>query len=214
MSTATLSKAARAWLVALSFVACSVLIHVAVTWPTPSTAYLALLALAFVPTCVGLAERRAAAWLAFAAAAGIAVPLVRYGGSWWLLYLPSLAIPASLTWLFGRTLRRGETPLVVGIARAARPDTPDYLLRYSRSLTWLWTLLFAAMASWDAALAFCAPRAWWSFTANFGNYLLIGAVVAGEYLYRRVRFRDYAHPGFAEYLSIVARANPRRSSGR
>jgi uncharacterized membrane protein len=214
MSTATLSNAARAWLIALSFITSSVLIHVAVTWPTPLTAYLALLALAFVPTCVGLAERRASAWMAFALAAVIALPLVRYGAGWWVLYLPSLAIPASVAWLFGRTLRRGETPLVVSVARAARPDTPDYLLRYSRSLTWLWTLLFAAMTTWDAALAFLAPRAWWSFTANFGNYLCIGAVVVGEYVYRRVRFRTYAHPGFAEYLSIVARANPRRAHRR
>jgi uncharacterized membrane protein len=49
--------------------------------------------------------------------------------------------------------------------------------------------------------------------ANLANYLLVGAFVVGEYVFRRLRFRDYAHPGFAEYVRIVARTNPRRLRG-
>ena len=51
------------------------------------------------------------------------------------------------------------------------------------------------MALWDLALAAFAPRAAWSFMANGVNYLVIGAAVAFEYLFRRWRFRDYDHPG-------------------
>lgn len=173
----------------------------------------ALIALAFVPSCVGLVELRPLAWTAFAAACALAWWLTELVGVGPLLYLPSIAIPAMLAWFFGSTLLPGRTPLVVGIALAARPQTPDYLLRYSRQLTVLWTALFAAIATWDAVLALWAPHAWWSYCANLGNYLVVGTTVAGEYLYRRLRFRHYAHPGFAEYLRIVARTHPRRAPG-
>jgi uncharacterized membrane protein len=206
MARVSLSQTARAWLVAISFLASSALVHVAVVRPEPLTERLALIALAFVPTSVGLAERRAGAWLAFAALAALAWWVVGVGGGAFFLYVPSIVIPALLCALFAATLRRGREPLVAIVARAARPDTPDYLLRYARSLTALWAALFAAMTVWDLALAAFAPHEWWSVTANLLNYLVIGAFVAGEYAFRRLRFRDYAHPGFAEYVSIVARA--------
>ena len=73
--------------------------------------------------------------------------------------------------------------------------------------------MFIAMAVSDLVLAAFAPQGWWSVMANCGNYLVIGFAVVGEYVFRRLRFRDYAHPGFAEYLKIVANANPRRMPG-
>jgi uncharacterized membrane protein len=206
MARVPLSQTARAWLVAISFVASSALVHVAVTRPSPLVERLALMALAFVPLSVGLAELRAGAWLVFAGLATFAWWLVSVDGGAFFLYVPSVAIPAMASWFFAATLRAGREPLVAIVARAARPDTPDYLLAYSRTLTVLWASLFAAMASWDLALALFAPHEWWSVTANLLNYLVVGAFVVGEYLVRRLRFRDYAHPGFAEYVAIVARA--------
>jgi glycine/D-amino acid oxidase-like deaminating enzyme len=107
-------------------------------------------------------------------------------------------------------LAAGRQPLITSVALAARPATPDYLLRYSRRLTQLWTGIFIAMTLWDLALALFAPREAWSFMANGANYLVIGATVTIEYIYRRWRFRDYSHPGFVEYLRIVVTADPRR----
>ena len=207
------SPTARAWLVAISFVTASGLVHFAVTRQSPLLEKLALAALAFVPLSVGLVELRPLAWLAFAAACALVWWLVEWGGGAPLLYLPSIAIPAMLAWVFGSTLLPGRTPLVASIALAARPQTPDYLIAYSRKLTVLWTVLFASLTAWDAALAFLAPHQWWSYAANFGNYLLVGATIVVEYAYRRLRFRDYAHPGFAEYLRIVVRTNPRKAPG-
>jgi uncharacterized membrane protein len=107
----------------------------------------------------------------------------------------------------------GRQPLITAVALAARPATPDYLLVYSRHLTEMWTGIFIAMALWDAALAALAPRAAWSVMANGVNYLVIGATVAFEYLFRRWRFQAYDHPGFVEYLRIVVSADPRRMRG-
>ncbi len=213
MGTLPISAPARALLVALSFVVSSVLIHVAVMRGTPLLEWLALCSLVFVPFSIALLQRRWRAWLAFAAAVVGLWWLVRVGGGRPLLYLPSILIPTGLAWLFGRTLACDRRPLIAMIALAARPGTPDYLLAYSRRLTQLWTGVFVAMALWGAALALVAPHGWWSFMANCGNYLVVGATVTFEYLFRRMRFRAYDHPGFAEYLRIVASADPRRMRG-
>jgi uncharacterized membrane protein len=201
---------ARALIVALSFVASSVLIHVAVMGHTPWLEWLALVSLVFVPFSLPLFALRWRAWLLFAAICAGSWWLVKYGGGRPLLYLPSILIPAALAWFFGRTLAAGRQPLITSVALAARPATPDYLLRYSRRLTQLWTGIFIAMTLWDLALALFAPREAWSFMANGANYLVIGATVTIEYIYRRWRFRDYSHPGFVEYLRIVVTADPRR----
>jgi len=203
----------RALLVAVSFVASSVLIHVAVMNRTPLVEWLALCSLGFVPFAVAMAELRWRAWLGFVIACAAMAWLVVTVGGRPLLYAPSVLIPLALGWFFGRTLFAGRQPLIATVALAARPATPDYLLRYSRRLTQLWTGLFAAMCAWDLALAWFAPHAGWSAMANCGNYLVIGLAVGGEYLFRRLWFREYDHPAFTEYLKIVVRADPRRMYG-
>ncbi len=213
MARVTLSPTTRAWLVALSFVASSALIHFAVTRQTPLLERAALIALAFVPFSVGIAELRLIAWCGFALLAATAWWLVGLDGGAPFLFLPSILIPSLLAWFFASTLRPGRESLITAVARAARPDTPDYLLRYSRTLTALWASLFAAMALWDGLLAAFAPQGWWSIMANLANYLVVGAFLVGEYVFRRLRFRDYAHPGFAEYVRIVAQTDPRRLRG-
>jgi len=203
----------RALLVAASFLASSVLIHLAVMDRTPLLEWFALCSLVFVPFSIGIVELRWRAWLGFAAACAAMAFLVATVGGRPLLYAPSVLIPAALCWFFGRTLVAGRQPLIATVALAARPATPDYLLDYSRRLTQLWTGIFAAMCAWDLALAVLAPHAAWSFMANCGNYVVIGLVVGGEYLFRRLRLGEYDHPGFAEYLKIVVRADPRRMYG-
>jgi uncharacterized membrane protein len=206
-------QAARALLVAGSFVASSVLVHLAVMEGKPLIEWLALCSLVFVPFSVGMAGLRWRPWLGFALSCAAMGWLVATVGGRPLLYGPSVLIPAALCWFFGRTLIRGRRPLVATVALAARPATPDYLLHYSRRLTQLWTGIFAAMCAWDLGLALFGPHAAWSVMANCGNYVVTGLAVGGEYLFRRLRFRDYDHPGFAEYVKIVVRADPRRMYG-
>jgi uncharacterized membrane protein len=213
MTSRTLSSSTRAVIGTASFILCSVLIHIAVMRRTSLVEWFALTSLALVPFSIALIELRWRAWVTFLLLSIGLWWLVRMGGGWPLLYLPSVGIPAMLAWFFGRTLRAGRQPLITAIAVAASPDLPDYLRRYTRQLTVLWTGIFVAMVIWDLSLAALAPHGWWSFMANCGNYLIIGAIVAVEYLVRRLRFRHFSHPGFAEYLKIVVRSNPRRIPG-
>jgi len=213
MRNVPISRTTRVFTVMFSFVASSVLIHLAVSGESRLLEWLALVALAAIPFSIALLELRWRAWLSFAALCAAAWWLADTVGGRALLYAPSVLIPSMLAWFFGRTLLPGRQPLIASVALAARPATPDYLLRYSRQLTVSWTALFITMAVSDFGLAVFAPPGWWSVMANCGNYLVIGVAVVGEYAFRRLRFRDYAHPGFAEYLKIVATANPRGTHG-
>jgi uncharacterized membrane protein len=210
MRNVTISRTARALTAVVSFALASVLIHVAVSGESRLVDWLAIVAIVAVPFSIALLELRWRAWLVFAGLVALAWWIADTGGGRLLLFAPSVLIPAMLAWFFGRTLLSGRQPLIVAIALAARPTTPDYLLRYSRQLTVFWTGIFVAIGTWDLLLAVFAPEYWWSVMANCGNYLVIGAAVGGEYLFRRLRFRNYAHPGFSEYLKIVVNANPRR----
>ncbi len=197
--------------IALLAIAGSVLIHLAVLSHNPWLEWLALDALIAVPLVDGLWRGSAAAWLWFLGLAAAAALLVSLSGAALALYLPSVLLPAALAALFGRSCFAGRVPLVVQIARAAaQVELPEKLVHYSRRLTQMWFAIFAAMALSAALLALSGRRELWSLVTNFGNYLLIAAVVLLEYWYRRRRFTDFPHPEFVEYLRILVRSNPRQ----
>lgn len=112
-----------------------------------------------------------------------------------ILYLPPILIATSLLYLFGRTLMPGEEPLISHFARRVEGDRDEAVFRYTRSLTWIWTLFFAAMLIESVVLALFAPIEIWSLFTNLINYLLIGGLFLVELLYRIVRFRRLPSPG-------------------
>jgi uncharacterized membrane protein len=107
-----------------------------------------------------------------------------------LVALPSIALNAMIAIVFGLTLRRGRTPLIVAIATwamAPEPMTPEFA-SYLRRQTHAWTIFFALMTLTCAVLALAAPFSWWSLFANVLSWPLIGAFFCGEYLIRRIWF--------------------------
>lgn len=121
-----------------------------------------------------------------------------------LLFAPPVAINAALAAFFGASLRSGREPLINIFARHEQGGhLPPDLERHARLVTWLWTLLLAAMAASALALALFAPLELWSLFANVGIYLLIAALFIGEYLYRRRHFPHYRHASLAGLLRNV-----------
>src|SRR4051812_16739389 len=57
---------------------------------------------------------------------------------------PHAAINSFLLWMFGRTLAPGEEPLVTAFALRIHPNLPPFLVTYTRWVTVLWCLVFAA----------------------------------------------------------------------
>jgi uncharacterized membrane protein len=125
----------------------------------------------------------------------------------WLLYVPPVAINLALCWLFGRTLARGRVPLISRFALMEQGVLSDELAAHARRVTWLWTLLFAGAAAASAALALSGNRDAWSLFTNLVNYLLVAALFLGEFVYRRLRFRNYRHHSPLELLRNVRRTN-------
>lgn len=123
----------------------------------------------------------------------------------WLLYAPPVAINLALCWLFGRTLVRGRTPLIARFAIIEQGALTPELARYTRTLTWIWTLVFAGAAAISAVLALSGSRDAWSLFTNFLNYLAVAILFLGEYVYRRVRWRQYRHQSPLQLLRNVQR---------
>jgi uncharacterized membrane protein len=108
-----------------------------------------------------------------------------------LLVLP-VAVSALLGVAFARTLR-GEGPTMVEtFARLQVGELPAEEVRYCRSVTVLWCVFFAANAAVAAWLAWRGSVAAWALYTGLVSYLLIGALLVGEMVYRYWRFRRYA----------------------
>ena len=122
-----------------------------------------------------------------------------------LLVLPGV-IPLALLCVFGATLMKGAEPLVTAIGEQSRGPLSPTMRRYTRTITWLWTSLFAALTIEATLAALYADLTLWSWVINIGNPIAITCLFVGEFLYRKHRFPDHDHPSFAEYFDIVRKA--------
>jgi uncharacterized membrane protein len=200
--------------------------HLAFTQRSSGFAALAVavLVMAALATCRG----RHAWWLrAFIAVAGgaLVVAIAREAAPPVVLFLPPVAVPLGMAWLFGHTLLRGRMPLVERMAHVFHaPEILDEeLLRYTRRVTWAWALLLAALALANlvlvanlspgglfelAGMAVPWPVAATTYTwlSNVGTYLLIGGMFVAEFAIRLVRFPNYR---FRNPALFIARARAR-----
>lgn len=150
---------------------------------------LAFVALRAIPTL--LATKREHLW------AALRLPLVALvtaavgvltGEPRALLVLPSLS-QAAFAGVFLASLR--GVPLVEHFARMQKTSLRPEEVRYCRRVTIVWGVTLSAAALFGLALAAWAPiEIWTAFTA-VGNYVLVGALFAIEYVYRKYRFREY-----------------------
>jgi uncharacterized membrane protein len=142
----------------------------------------------------------------------LAVPAAAAGVYWtappaeWLLFVPPVAINLVLAWVFGRTLRRGRVPLISRFALMEQDTLSAEIAAYTRTLTWVWTALFVAAAAVSLTLALSGNRDAWSLFTNLVNYLLVGALFLGEFVYRRLRFPHQQHHSPLRLLRNVRRA--------
>lgn len=133
-----------------------------------------------------------------------------------LLMLPPTLINAWLGWIFGRTLAAGREPLISTFARMERahlenqPDIalPPDIQRYTRRLTMLWSALLFTMAGIAAWLAASDRHDWWALFTGVMSYVLLGALYFGEYLFRRLHFRQYRHASPIQMIWHIAKAGP------
>ena len=101
-----------------------------------------------------------------------------------LFFLEHAGVNLLLAYTFGRTLAAGRQPLVTKFARIIHEHLPPEVERYTRQVTLAWTVFFLAVFAASCLLYFSGMLEAWSFLANFGSPLLVGAMFVGEYLVR------------------------------
>jgi uncharacterized membrane protein len=103
-------------------------------------------------------------------------------GEQWLRWYPVI-INAGLCAVFGASLWRGM-PVVERLARLRARELPAAGVRYTRRVTQVWTAFFAINGATAAALALWGPWRWWTLYNGCISYILVGLLMAGEWLVR------------------------------
>ncbi len=127
-----------------------------------------LVSVAIVPAITGLALLLAA-WL---------------DARGYVLIVPAV-INAALLVGFGSTLRRGSMPMIERFARLQTDDLPDEALAWCRGWTQVWCGFFVLNGATVLVLARWAPVSWWALYTGLLSYVLIGLLMATEWLLRR-----------------------------
>jgi len=179
-------------------------LHFAIVWDSWPL-MMGFIALVAAGITVGGRARWVPPWALAAAALGVvAFAWLDHRAATHLAIAWPVVIYVAIAWAFGHTLRAGRMPLVERMARLVdRGDAmPPELVRYTRALTWLWTLVPLAMAIVSVLLArFASPVAWSLFT-NVLGYAVLAALFFAEYPYRVRRYPQYPH---TNPLAVAAR---------
>jgi len=162
-----------------------------------------------VPQYAALARGQVRNWLLLALLAGLLYLLTQAGGGLYALWIPPIVLPAMVAALFIGSLRHGQTPLVTRMATLERGTLEPELVPYTRHVTLAWAWLLSAMTVAAVLLALFASPWLWSLFTNFACYALMGLMFAGEYLWRRVKFRHLPHAGFGAFVRFLVQTNPR-----
>lgn len=185
------------------------LVHVSLVFAVPQLLFIAPMLFLAGVCWQGLVNRNHRVWLVFCLLCA-AIALLEYLDlTLYLLFLPPVVIPLLLLVIFGRTLISGREPLITAIGEAARGPLSQSMRTYTRRLTQLWCLVFVTMILWSAILPWLEQPELWSWFTNIINYGVVGVLFVGEFMLRKKLFPTHNHPGFFEYLHIIARANIR-----
>ena len=111
--------------------------------------------------------------------------------------------------IFARTLVSGKVPLVTRMAEITQGDLDDDVVRYTRSLTGVWALVFLGLAVESTLLAFFAPFELWSLFTNVINYIIVALVFVGDYLVRRKTLASWRNQGFKHFIDSITKVKVR-----
>jgi uncharacterized membrane protein len=173
---------------------------VAIGDPNPSF-FLLLVGVLLFSTGLFLSHRyKASAYVLFGALGLYFVAYYIFPDHFTILYIPPLAVSLFLLWLFGRSLAPGHMAVISQMATVEHGELPPPLLKYTRTVTMIWTVYFALVALSLFYLGFIRADTTGSFYINLFNYTIIALLFVGEYLIRIYRFKDIQHPSFIGFI--------------
>nr|WP_254699932.1 hypothetical protein [Trinickia violacea] len=162
-------------------------------WRYDMTRYLgvALLALLWLQRWIGagsvasMLRRLTALDWGVAAVLSCACAAIALTGSELLLRLYPTLVNAGLLAAFAATLNGGPT-MIEKFARLRHPELSARQVQHTRRVTLVWCAFFAANGAVSAYLALCGARAAWALYNGVVAYLMIGALIAVEIVWRHV----------------------------
>jgi uncharacterized membrane protein len=198
--------------------------HVAVISGRPVLIATSIGLLAVLILFPGLRNGRPLAWALLLVAGFSLYEFARSGHTLLLLFLPPILVNGFMAWVFGNTLRIGRTPLIeraIMVLHGPSKRVTGDVAAYARSLTLIWAVLFAFLATTNLVLAALAnpggillsagldpritvPLGIWSLFANVLNYLIVAAFFAVEYRLRLRRFPERSYGGFFSFIRRLA----------
>ena len=142
----------------------------------------------------------------------LAVGMLLLGLAWsenWIDYSASyfiehLLFNSLLMILFGGTLLPGREPLISSLARRVHGSLPTEIAAYTVTVTWVWTIYFAATIGISLLLYFFAPLTVWSFFANVLGIPLAILLFVGEYFYRIRSIPNFPHVSIFKGVQAMA----------
>ncbi len=214
--TATLLRGLRWAAIAGACLAYAVLSHLAAADPHPDL-WDAAVAMAPLVLLAGVLAWRSPhrLWMLTLCLAGAAILYAISG--WlvqhynWVFLLQHAGIQALLGLAFARTLRAGQVPMVSRFAAVIHGPLSPALARYTRQVTWAWTLYFAVMTGLSLLLFWLAPVAVWSAFANLLNLPLLILMFAAEYVVRLFLLAPSDRAGPLEAIRAYRQAGSHRS---
>jgi len=111
-------------------------------------------------------------------------------------------IHSSMFLVFYGSLRTNAS-LIERFARLDFPELPPGIAEYCRKVTWVWSGFFAMNILFCSALAIWADDALWALYNGAFIYLLLGTLMAGEYVWRRLRYPWLEVPPFKQSMMNI-----------
>ena len=133
---------------------------------------------------------------------GLAVSAYAFGPAFISKAAPFL-IHSTLFYVFWSSLK--TTPLIARFARLDFPQFPPGIAEYCRKLTIVWCVFFALNIVINIVLALYDEHQVWALYNGLIVYILLGVLVAGEYMFRRIKFPELEFPGFRQSLENMVK---------
>ena len=105
-----------------------------------------------------------------------------------MLFYPTFVNLVLLT-VFAHSLYSPPT-VITRLARIREPELPESAIRYTRNVTVIWSIFFLVNGSVSLYTALWATTETWTLYNGLVAYLLIGALIGGEWLVRARVMKD------------------------
>jgi len=138
-----------------------------------------------LPGSSGLLKRFSTGdWLAFAAVAASS-SLAALSDNETVLRCHPAVVNLVLLTVFASTLRKPPS-MIERFARLSQPELTPAAIDYTRNVTWIWCVFLALNAAVALYTAFWTSRETWALYNGGLAYGLVGLLMAGEFIWRRV----------------------------